>query len=1020
MAGGRFPTPWEQDPAWTDLAGLAGSMVQARRATLAERAFTDVLREAAAYRDLRHPPGEDPRVCLAQLVVGVAAALERPEPQQWAIRWLDWLGHPYLRQWWRHAAADRRIAGTVRLTAPLTAIAGDGPDLVTGDQLGQVHRRDMSDGIAAAPVLLAALHAAVWSIAVRNGTVVAGGAGSDLLILRPDGRQPVTLPRSGITAVATDGERAACGSETGQVWLFDRAGPPGGTEIRWPDGDADHPAVLALTFTVDGAVLCVRADGEIAEHRGGQRWRPSHSCGQRVRVAQWHTPAEHPRTERSGIEPTGGEMVALGLVNGTVAVLRRSAGAWQARKLAIRHLSLAAVGWSPDGRLASAGYDRRIWICDGAADGAPRYWSLPAPSPASVLAFSSQWLVTGHERRLVAWRPSTGRSGRALSPPDPVTALGLDPSRPEVMASGTSWGWLRQHDAAGRIRHDPVAVCGRVYRLAAAPDGWYVAASGGLYHWRPGVSLDMVAAEASRVVAGGAGGSWVAGCGNRVLVNGNRQFEHTNTVVDALVAGDGSVITLDDSGELRIDGVAVSAQPPGRRLLAAESARSVLLLSATDGTVYRYASRRTIRRWSAGPGFSAAIAMTPEIVAIAYSDGHVAIVDAAKGTRLASVHLPAAVLAGDGSRLAAAAGDEVSLFSLVKPGPSYPGQELHVRLDRAASTGSGYLATMPDGSRWPMAADLRLQLAKLVADTQPGYAPDGPGDTRWDRPAGRGGQRDGPNRDLPLHTAERLKGWLDAAGLRLAADRLAGRQIPLPARLRLVISHPDLHVLPWELAVDQRLFRVVRTAEPSGPLAVPSAAGREAPWAAGQIRLLTLRAPDAEFETFSRIYSSVLNRFPRWLAFQADEVPPVAGEPDLAELVAAPSDVIVLLAHAGPSHLRLAPGQTIGTERAAELLASAAPQLVVLAACQSVNLAWSLARRGVPAVIGLRTRASVWALTQLLEELLVNLMSGEALEDAFATALDACIRLPVTSAPVLYLHPDAPRPFQLVQPDPGS
>jgi hypothetical protein len=59
-------------------------------------------------------------------------------------------------------------------------------------------------------------------------------------------------------------------------------------------------------------------------------------------------------------------------------------------------------------------------------------------------------------------------------------------------------------------------------------------------------------------------------------------------------------------------------------------------------------------------------------------------------------------------------------------------------------------------------------------------------------------------------------------------------------------------------------------------------------------------------------------------------------------------------------------------------------------------------------------------LEQLVEELLVNLMSGEALEDAFSAALDACIRLPGANAPVLYMHPGAPRPFLLVPPDTES
>ena len=79
MILGRFPEPWNTDPAWTDLAGLAQSMSQVGGPAPAERAFADVLREAAStYQALEHPAGEDPRACRAQLVLGLAAALTRP------------------------------------------------------------------------------------------------------------------------------------------------------------------------------------------------------------------------------------------------------------------------------------------------------------------------------------------------------------------------------------------------------------------------------------------------------------------------------------------------------------------------------------------------------------------------------------------------------------------------------------------------------------------------------------------------------------------------------------------------------------------------------------------------------------------------------------------------------------------------------------------------------------------------------------------------------------------------------
>jgi hypothetical protein len=962
MTLGRLPTPWDDDSTWMDLEGLADTYAQTGPVG-PERMFADVLREAASARDaLQHQPGENPRACTAQLVLGLAAALARPEFEQWAVKWLEHLGRPYLRQWWRHASADRRVVGEFWMTAPVKALGAEGAQLLTGDRDGRIHRHDMARGMSAQPLALGEIPGAVWVIAVRNGTVVAGGAGNELLIMQPDRTERVPHERSAITAAATDGSRVACGFETGEVWVD-------GTELKWPDSDDEHPAVLALAFTADGALACVRADGEIAEHREGLELRHTHSRFKRVRTASWHPSAE---------------IVALGEADGDVVVLRRFRDAWETRVLAAKHLSVAALGWSADGSLASAGYDRRIWITEGLDGPQPRYRSLRTASPASVLAFTDKFLVAGHSRRLIAWQRAAGRGGRALTVPDEVTVLGLDPSRPEVLVSATSHGLLRQHDSAGRIRHDPGRVHGRVHRVAPASTGWYVAGSTGLFHWRPGESITRIGGP-SRVVAAGKDGLWVAGCGKRVLVNLKERYRHDTTVVDAIVSDSGSVVTLDDEGGMRIDQAPAFRLPPGRRLLCM-SGGAVLFVSVIDGTVYRHADGAVTRLWSAGSTFTRAVAMTPEFLAVAYRGGEVAIVRADNGHRVAGIHLHASALAADGGRLAAAAGDEVSLFNLVIPGPSPVSDELELRVDAMVDAGGRqtYVARLPDGSRWAMGTDLHRQVMGLVSEIRPGTE---------------------PSRDLTLQVAERLRGWLGAAGLRLSLDRMIGHGIPLPVRLRLAISGSDLDVLPWELAVDHQHFEVVRSAKPMAKGHAP---------ASGRVRLLALRAPDREFATFSRIFPSILDRFPRGLELQADEIPPVASEQQLREVLSAPADIVILLAHAGPRHLTLTPGHTIDAEKLAESLAGATPRLVILAACQSVNLARHLADKGTPAVIALRTRESVWALEQLLEELLVSVMSGVTLEDAFAVALERCTRLPETGMPVLYMSLDAPRPFTLV------
>src|SRR5690242_2691430 len=119
MILGCLPTPWDDDPAWIDLEGLADTIAQTSPVG-PETMFSEVLREAASARDaLQHWPSEDPRACAAQLVLGLAAALARPDFEQWAVRWLEHLGRPYLRQWWRYAPIDRRAVGEVWTTEPV-------------------------------------------------------------------------------------------------------------------------------------------------------------------------------------------------------------------------------------------------------------------------------------------------------------------------------------------------------------------------------------------------------------------------------------------------------------------------------------------------------------------------------------------------------------------------------------------------------------------------------------------------------------------------------------------------------------------------------------------------------------------------------------------------------------------------------------------------------------------------------------------------------------------------------------
>ena len=93
--------------------------------------------------------------------------------------------------------------------------------------------------------------------------------------------------------------------------------------------------------------------------------------------------------------------------------------------------------------------------------------------------------------------------------------------------------------------------------------------------------------------------------------------------------------------------------------------------------------------------------------------GSCALPGARTGERIAGWHVHATALASDAGRLAVAAGDEVSLFSLVMPGPDQRNDDLELRVDANVSANGliTYVATMPDASQWPMSVSLQAQVA---------------------------------------------------------------------------------------------------------------------------------------------------------------------------------------------------------------------------------------------------------------------------------------------------------------------
>jgi hypothetical protein len=137
---------------------------------------------------------------------------------------------------------------------------------------------------------------------------------------------------------------------------------------------------------------------------------------------------------------------------------------------------------------------------------------------------------------------------------------------------------------------------------------------------------------------------------------------------------------------------------------------------------------------------------------------------------------------------------------------------------------------------------------------------------------------------------------------------------------------------------------------------------------------------------------------------------PITGRRHLEEAAAREPDILHLWAHCGPQTVAFSPTWNVTVDDAADVLtADRAPRLVVLVGCRSGVLARRLVERGVVAVVAMRVEVMNHTIAPLVEDLTSEVLSGAAVDLAFATALRRYLltgQPGAAAVPVLHLAHD--------------
>lgn len=351
-------------------------------------------------------------------------------------------------------------------TVSAVSWSSDGELLATAGYDGTVRIWDPGTGnvVTTLPPQGSGIWTAAWS---RRGRRLA--------IARTDGHVQLWDPSTGDTALlvghggavralawSPDGARLASAGDDAQVLLWDVGSSDPAPVVR---GHVDDP--ISLTWTPSGSHLLSSSgfDSTVL------LWDVASAEAPTVLTA-------HRGANALACSPDG-RFLATGGWDGRV-VLWNEAGE---RTVLVRHDHwVRAVAWSPDSaRLASCGEDGRVHVWDL---GAPHLTSRLIGHVGAVrgVAWSpdGRLATAGDDRRVLLWQPAAGRPDE---PAAPVIRIATSPDG-ALLATAGGWRepfqvWDAATGNATALFHDPFDDAADVLAVAWAPAGRRIATGGG-------------------------------------------------------------------------------------------------------------------------------------------------------------------------------------------------------------------------------------------------------------------------------------------------------------------------------------------------------------------------------------------------------------------------------------------------------------------------------------------------------------------------------------------------------------
>jgi hypothetical protein len=944
-----------------------------------------------------------PHVRCAQAMLEMAVEWRMPDVERWAVAWLLAAGGHHLRLRWSSRARDGRFRRESRASGRIQSIAATADRSVVGLVSGAVE--GWGAGGEQQQILPPGAFP-VWAVAARDHRVVAAGPRNSIATIGwlqapPRPGRPIHGLKA--AAIGPAGE-IVLGDEHGRVLMW-VPGDEGwatlhsGTTRERVSGNGQEARAVTVADEAARAVRVAWASGEVSEcpiGGGPENWRQLHHFGGDVAAAAWNH---------------DGSMLAAATGRELRLVCPNRNGDVVVRSLWVQE-DVRTVAWSADGVLASASLDQIY--CSTAPvqpDGAGvAYKSITSDGLIDAIALPGhEHVVSVRGDQFVQWELNgAGSDDPTFAAGAPITAVGVRPGERRLTLVGTERGQLQVYGPTGatgdtfQLSDDP-----HVKQLAWDAHGgqWLVATLDGVYAYSPadepgnGRERKLAGGLCRRVAAGGH--RFAYAIADQVFTSDPLILNLPGVVADVQIDSlQGTLAAIDEDGHVRQhrQGGEVMAgrdEKPWTRLLGIDGGR--LLFGDPDGSI-RWASRRGDRRYSQLPGgCSDAAPYDPERIIVTYPGQGILLTGTGPGQR-SWVDIRVNATAVSTGRIAVATLYHVAGYDVLDDRPAGDGV---VDLT-ACSTSDGLEVRLSGGETLQLRGDALRILS--------GEQHDG------EDPAHRSQRVD----DLSeaVYQAGRLGDLLWQAGLDLAIDYARGPDPNRAVRLRwnCPVGDPEADRFPWELLhpttaplgwFGEPPITSVRVVSPAwGDKARP-----EFVISGPSPVMRVVRGTDDELRAVDEAFDRFRRRTRRTDVRLASARPQqVSSLGELAKALAEPADILQLWAHSGDAGVRLSrTGSIIPTAELADQISQSSPRLVVLVGCSSGALGRALVTRGVRAAVAMRVPVHDHTVQSLVEDVTARVLSGAAVDIAFAEALRSYLftgQPGAAAVPMLYLADD--------------